>query len=68
VRSKSKTIQQVKLYDKDGKEILLVENHNGAIVLSMLDDTFSLKRSQRLKEKKPIFVMIDELEEYNDQI
>jgi len=61
-RKSSKIIMQVKLFDKRGNEILLIENHNGAIALSLLDDNFILKQGSRPKQDKPTFVMIDELD------
>ena len=59
------TINQVKLYDSEGKEILLIENHNGAFGLRLLDDTYSLQRGVRLKEARPTFIMVDELQQFN---
>ena len=62
---RNRYVPQVKLYDKDGKEILIIENHNGAFALKLIDETYSLLKGARLKETRPSFVMIDELSQFN---
>ena len=62
---RTRTINQVKLYDSSGKELLLIENHNGAFALKLLDETCVLRRGVRVKQDKPSFIMIDELQQFN---
>ena len=59
-----KTIQQVKLYNKAGKALLLIENHSGTFGLKLLDESYVLKSGIRLKKDKPSFIMYDELQKF----
>ena len=63
-----KTIQQVKLYNKAGKALLLIENHNGAFGLKLLDESCTLKSGIRLKKDKSSFITFDELQKFEQEI